>query len=49
MNITAEGIAPTCAGVIDGQIQFKIPSGGTGPFGVTITDESGNILIEASK
>nr|WP_314752117.1 T9SS type B sorting domain-containing protein [uncultured Capnocytophaga sp.] len=45
MNITAEGIAPTCAGVIDGQIQFKIPSGGTGPFEVTVTDESGNILI----
>ena len=46
MNITdLKTVAPTCSTLIDGQIQFKITSGGTGPFEVTITDESGNVLV----
>ena len=48
MNITDLQVkAPTCNSLIDGQIQFKIPTGGTGPFEVTITNKSGNVLVPA--
>ena len=48
MNITDLQVkAPTCNSLIDGHIQFKIPTGGTGPFEVTITNKSGNVLVPA--
>lgn len=46
MNITdLKTIAPSCAAQYDGQIQFKIPSGGIGPFLVSVEDGAGHQLV----
>ena len=39
--------APSCNSLIDGQIEFKIPSGGIGPFQITIFNSAGTILVPA--
>ncbi|WP_254424788.1 T9SS type B sorting domain-containing protein [Capnocytophaga sp. oral taxon 878] len=44
MNIFGlEGVAPTCTK--QGGVRFRIPSGGNGPFDVTILDETGNTVL----
>ena len=48
MNITdIQAKAPTCSSLIDGTVQFKIPSGGIGPFEVTIRNKAGGVLVPA--
>ena len=48
MNITDLKVtAPSCNSLIDGQIEFKIPSGGIGPFQITIFNAAGTVLVPA--
>ena len=44
MNIQAlEGLAPTCN--LQGGVRFRIPTGGKGPFDITLLDKGGNTVL----
>ena len=44
MNIQAlEGLAPTCN--LQGGVRFRIPTGGKGPFDITLLDKEGNTVL----
>ena len=44
MNIqTLEGLAPTCN--LQGGVRFRIPTGGKGPFDITLLDKGGNTVL----
>ena len=50
MNFTSmEALAPTCNEPNTGGIRFRIPSGGIGPFEVSVLDMNRNVIVPAQE